>query len=258
MSTSPAPMLVAERQQRLLTTLRTFGRINAATAAQELGASSETIRKDLIALEQRGLLRRVHGGALHVESMTFEPDVSARQEHSGEKSRIALAAAAHLPESGAVLIDAGSTTRAFVDHIPNRSLTVYTNALAIALAVAPLTHISVATFGGRVRPSTTAEVGSYALLAVRQMHFDVAFVGANAISADHGLSTPDPDEAAIKSEMIANSERVILLVDHSKFAQRSLVRYAEIADLDLIITGSELEPVHRQALAQAGVEVQYV
>ncbi|MFV0252746.1 MAG: DeoR/GlpR family DNA-binding transcription regulator [Beutenbergiaceae bacterium] len=254
----PVPMLAAERQQHLLTTLRTFGRINAATAVQELNASAETIRKDLIALEQRGLLRRVHGGALHVESMTFEPDVSARQEHSGQKDRIAMAAVAHLPESGAVLIDAGSTTRAFVDHLPNRSLTVYTNALAIALAAAPLPNVSVATFGGRVRPSTTAEVGSFALLAIRQMHFDVAFVGANAISVEHGLSTPDPDEAAIKAEMIANSERVVLLTDHSKFAQRSLVRYAEVADLDLIITGTELGQVHKRALDSSGIEVQYV
>ncbi len=250
-------LLAAERQEHLLATLRTFGRVNAAESALALGTSTETIRKDLIALEQSGLARRVHGGALHVASMTFEPDVAIRQDNLEEKARIATAALAHVPDGGAVLIDAGSTTKAFVDRFPNRPLTVFTSALAIALTLSTRPLVSVSTLGGKVRPITTAEVGPIALRTLRQMHFDVAFVGANAVSVAHGLATPDPDEAAVKSEMITNSERVILLADHTKFAQRSLVRYAEVSDLDLIITGSELEEPHRRDLAELKVEVEY-
>ncbi|OUZ11977.1 hypothetical protein BHE97_03645 [Aeromicrobium sp. PE09-221] len=250
-------MLAAERQQRLLDDLRTFGRITAADAAEVLGTSTETIRKDLILLENRGLLRRVHGGALHLAPMTFEPDVATRNENVDEKERIAQAAVAHIPEGGAIVIDAGSTTRAFVERIPDLPLTVYTNALAIATALAPLSRVSVSTFGGLVRPSTTAQVGPIAMRAIESMHFDMAFVGTNAISAAHGLATPDPDEAAMKAALIAHAESAVLLTDHTKFAQRSLVTYAEVTDLDIIITGTELDETHRAELAEIDVEVEF-
>ncbi|QPZ38872.1 DeoR/GlpR family DNA-binding transcription regulator [Paramicrobacterium chengjingii] len=248
-------LMAAERQQRLLETLRTFGKISAAEAAADLETSTETIRKDLIILEQRGLLRRVHGGALHLESMTFEPDVASRQDNLDEKSRIAAAATRFLPEGGAVLIDAGSTARAVADHFPNRSMSVFTNALAIAVALLPLENVAVSTFGGRVRAATTAEVGAVTVAAINQMHFDVAIVGTNAISAEHGLATPDQEEAAIKAAMIRNSAKVVLLADHTKFAQRSLVRYADVSDIDVVVTGQELESPHRRSLDEVDVEV---
>lgn len=252
---APAPLLAAERQEKLLSHLRVAGKISAGEAAASLGTSTETIRKDLIVLEQRGLLRRVHGGALHAESMTFEPDVASRLDHRDEKARIAAAALSYLPEDGAVLLDAGSTTRMLVDNFPNVRLSVFTNALAIAVALLPLDNVSVSTFGGRVRAATTAEVGQVTASAIDRMHFDVAFVGSNAVSVRHGLATPDPEEAAIKTKMIENSEHVVLLADHAKFGQRSLVRYAEIGDVDVLITGSELEAAHRLELEDVDVEV---
>lgn len=250
-------MLVAERQQRLLAELRTFGRISAAGAAETLRTSTETIRKDLIQLERQGMLRRVHGGALHLEPMTFEPEVWTRSGQLEEKERVAAAALAYVPDGGAVVIDAGSTLKAFVSGFPNRPLTVYTNALDIALTLTSLTQVNVSTFGGQVRSNTTAQVGSRALGEIARMHFDIAFVGTNAISVEHGLATPDPDEAAMKAEMISTAERTVLLTDHTKFAQRSLVRYAEVSDLDVLVTGSELEGPHREQLAEQDVEVEY-
>lgn len=255
--TAETPMLAAERQQRLLAELRTFGRVSAAGAAEALGTSTETIRKDLIRLERQGLLRRVHGGALHVEPMTFEPEVALRAQRMDEKARIAAAAVAHVPEGGAVVIDAGSTAKAFVSQFPDRPITVYTNALDIALTLTSLPMVKVSTFGGQVRHNTSAQVGALALRAIAQMHFDIAFVGTNSIAVEHGLATPDPEEAAMKAEMITNAERSVLLTDHTKFAQRSLVRYAEVSDLDVIITGHELERPHREQLADEDVEVEY-
>jgi DeoR family fructose operon transcriptional repressor len=86
--------------------------------------------------------------------------------------------------------------------------------------------------------------------------FDVAFVGTNAASFSRGLCTPDPEEAAIKRAMIVNSERVLLLADHTKFGRNSLVKYADLDEIDLVITGTELEAEQRAALADAGVEVE--
>ena len=113
-----------QRHQVILDRLRVAGRVDVADIMTDIGVTNETIRKDLIELERQGLLRRVHGGAVPVGQLTFEPPVSSRVDHQVEKRRIATAALAHLPAGGAVLIDAGSTTAELVDIFPDdRELT---------------------------------------------------------------------------------------------------------------------------------------
>ena len=96
-----------QRKTHILDRLLTDGRVDAVEVAESLGVTDETIRKDLIALERHGLLRRVHGGAVPVQSLAFEPAVETRTELASEKTRIAQAALNHLPAEGSVLIDAG-------------------------------------------------------------------------------------------------------------------------------------------------------
>lgn len=247
----------AERLRRIAEMVRTDGRVTVADAAGMLGTSTETIRKDLITLESSGIVRRVHGGALHVESMTHEPTVTSRVSNLEEKRRIALTAVTHVPQNGAIFIDAGSTTGLLAEYFPNRRLSVFTNTLSIATRLAALPAVTVHTLGGRVRPLTLAEVGPQAMAMIGQLQFDLAFVGTNSISPERGLATPDSDEGAIKAAMIRSAERSILLTDHSKFAQTSLVRYAGVDELDVIITGTELGERHRAALAKHEVEVIY-
>lgn len=249
-------MLAAERRQALAEIVRTRGRLEVAVVAAGLGTSTETIRKDLIALESQGLLRRVHGGALQPESLTFEPDIGSRTENVDEKGRIAVRAAAEVPAEGAIFIDAGSTTQTLAETMPLAAgLTVFTNALTVAGALAARDFTDCHTVGGRVRPNSLAEVGAQALRVFEDVRFDVAFVGTNAVSFTRGLCTPDPEEAAIKRAIIRSADRVLLLADHAKFGRDSLVKYAELGDLDLVITGAEVLAEHRAALAEAGVEV---
>lgn len=249
-------LLADERRRALAEAVRTHGRLEVAAAAAELGTSMETIRKDLIVLESQGLLRRVHGGAVGVRSLTFEPDIGSRTENLGEKKRIAARALDALPQEGAIFIDAGSTTQLFAELLSaGTGLQVFTNALTVAGALARNHFENCHTVGGRVRPNSLAEVGSLAQRVFDEYRFDVAFVGTNAASFTRGLCTPDPEEAAIKRAIIASSERVVLLADHTKFGHDSLVKYAELGDVDVVITGTELADVHRTALAEAGVEV---
>lgn len=250
-------LLVAERRQELINAVRTRGRLEVARAASELGVSTETIRKDLVALESQGLLKRVHGGALQVSSMTFEPDVVNRTQNLKEKGRIAKRAIEEVPEGGAIFIDAGSTTQVFAELLEGRAgLHVFTNSLTVARILAGKPLIICHTLGGRVRPKTFAEVGAWTQLVLddSHFHFDVAFVGTNAISFSRGLCTPDPEEAAVKRGMIVNSERVVLLADHTKFGQNSLVKYADLTQINLVITGVEIQDEHVMALTDAGVE----
>lgn len=244
----------AQRQRALVRALRANGRIDVADAAAELGVTAETVRKDLIRLEREGLLRRVHGGAVPIEHLAYEPAVSTRVEFTAEKKRIARAALEHLPAEGSVLLDAGSTTAQLAELLPtDRRLTVVTNTLPIAMTLLARPNLTVHTLGGRVRTATSAEVGPWAERSLRDLNVDVAFLGTNALSLDRGLTTPDPAEAATKQLMLAAARRRILLADHSKVGRVSLCRHADLGDVDLFITDTGLSDELYEALVAAGL-----
>ena len=145
----------------MIAELQMHGRIEVGGAAKSLGTSTETIRKDLVALEQEGLLTRVHGGAIPVHSLTYEPSVEARTENLPEKQRIASRAIGYVPSEGAIFVDAGSTTEAFAEALPpTPSLQVFTNALTVAQSLVRKNFTSCHTLGGRIRPNSLAEVGA--------------------------------------------------------------------------------------------------
>ena len=248
------PLYSEQRKQAILTTLAAVGRVDVAAMAEQLAVTSETVRKDLIALERQGQLRRVHGGAIPLQNLSFEPEVTARVEFAEEKRRIAKAALAHLPRTGTILIDAGSTTALMAELIPpDRQLTAFTNTLPIALALAAKPNVTVYTLGGRVRSITLAEVDAWAARTLGEINVDVAFLGTNGISPHRGLTTPDAAEAAVKGLMLACARRRILLADHSKINQVSTHKYGELADLDLFITDTGIPVADDEALNAAGL-----
>jgi DeoR family transcriptional regulator, fructose operon transcriptional repressor len=251
------PPYAAQRKQAIVARLRGAGRVDATDIASELGVTNETVRKDLIALEHQGLLRRVHGGAVPVEQLAFEPAVATRTYYAEEKTRIARAALAHLPPSGSVLLDAGSTTARLAELFPtDRELTVFTNTLPIALTLVNHPLLTVLTLGGRIRPVTQAEVDDWAARSLAEINVDVAFLGTNAISVDRGLTTPDPAEAAVKRLMLLSARRRILLADSSKVGAVSLVKHADLSDIDLLITDTGLPDGELRTLLAAGLTVE--
>ncbi len=246
-----------ERKSHIITVLRTQGRIDANEIAEGLGVTNETIRKDLIQLERQGLLRRVHGGAVPVQSLSFEPAVTVRTEFTTEKARIAQAALAHLPEQGSVLLDAGSTITQLVEIFPgDRELTVYTNTLPTALTLLNRPQLTVVTLGGRLRSKTFAEVGEWAARALAEINVDVAFLGTNGISLTRGLTTPDPEEAAVKRLMLASAQRRILLADHSKVGEIRGTKHGDLSDIDLLITDTGLTDDVLSQLETTGMSVE--
>jgi len=246
-----------QRQQTILRVLHRDGRVDGADVADELAVTTETIRKDLMRMEKVGLLSRVHGGAVPIGDLSYEPDVTTRTEFADEKRRIAMAALAHLPAAGSVLIDAGSTTVQLAELFPDdRELTVFTNALPIAMALMARPHLTVYPIGGRLRRQTVATVGSWTSRLLEEINVDVVFLGTNAISIDRGLTTPDPAEAQIKTLMVKAARRRILLADHSKYGRLSLVKYAELSDIDLFITDTGLPAAEVAKLMRAGLIVE--
>lgn len=249
-------LFAAERQEVVLRRLTDLGRIDAAALAIELGVSNESVRKDLALLEKRGLLRRVHGGAILPHELRSEPEINARTSFAAEKQAIAVAALDFVPVNGSILLDAGSTTARLAALLPaDSALFVCTNSLPIASALTEFPAVTVQSLGGTVRRQSRAGVGPLTVHALDAINVDVAFLGANAVSVGRGLSTPDEQEGMTKKAMFGAARRRILLADHSKFGRESLHRYADLADVDLLITDAGISSAAMTALTAAGVDV---
>ncbi len=250
-------MYAEERQARIVEQARCDGRVEVAALAAELDVTPETIRRDLTALERRHVLRRVHGGAIPVERLGFEPPVADRDTRMvAEKERIAKAALREVPDEGAILLDAGTTTARLADVLPgDRELTVVTNAPDIAMRLASRPAVTVLLLGGRLRGRTLAAVDAWALHALQETFVDVAFMATNGMSVERGLTTPDPAEAAVKRAMMAAARRTVLLADHTKAGDDHLIRFGSLEDVDVLVSDTGLPDVLADDFAAAGPRV---
>lgn len=250
-------MYAEERQQAILHKARIDGRVDVVSLAEELAVTTETIRRDLTVLERAGVVRRVHGGALPIERLGFEPALAARDSvMTAEKERIAKAALAELPAEGSVVIDAGTTTGRLVELLPSdRELTVVVNAPTFAATLATKPNLTVMMLGGRVRARTLAAVDDWALNLLAHLYVDVAFMATNGVSVKHGLTTPDVAESAVKKAMIAAARRTVLLADHTKIGNDCMARFASLDDIDVVITDTGLDEETAESFNRAGTRV---
>lgn len=255
-------MYATERQQHIVRAAHSEGRVEVSHLATTLDVTVETIRRDLAALEGRGLVRRVHGGALPIESQGFEPGLTQRSSTQVEKKQGIAAAALPLVDVGvrSILLDAGTTTTAFASRLPSlvrdgRELTVVTNSLAIASLLAAETRIHLHFVGGRIRQRTLAAVGSGVQDQLRNLSVDVAFLGTNGVHATRGFTTPNDDEAAAKRAMAACADSVVVLADSSKVGQTHLCRVLGLDEVDTLVTDTDLDDESRAELTEHGLEV---
>ncbi|WNM25057.1 DeoR/GlpR family DNA-binding transcription regulator [Demequina capsici] len=250
-------MYAAERQQRILAEARAAGRVEVSSLAELLGVTSETVRRDLTALESRGALRRVHGGAIPVERLELEPTLATRAARNAEvKRRVAARVLAELPQGATVLLDAGSTTQAIVAQLPaDMELTIITNSIPAAAVLANMPRVTLLMTGGRVRGVTGAAVGPWTTDALDGVVVDVAVIGTNGLSVARGLTTPDQVEAKAKRGMVKAARRVIVATDSSKAGDDHLHRFASLDEVDLIVTDDGLPDEVAAELRATGPEV---
>jgi DeoR family fructose operon transcriptional repressor len=233
---------VGERQRSILAMARSSGSVEATELAELLGVSIETVRRDLRLLEQHGVVRRTHGGAYPVENAGFETRLSERTgARVEEKQRIALAAVGCLADASSVFIDEGFTPQLFAEALPSdRPMTVITASVPLAASISARSHLTVILLGGRVRPNTLAVVGSSVTSMLGRYIVDLAVLGANGISQTHGLTTPDPAVADVKTQAIRSSRRRVLVGVHSKFGISSFCRFGDLRDIETIVTDDGL------------------
>lgn len=251
-------MTAEERQRAILSLARQVGSVEVTELADKLDVAKETIRRDLRALEAHGLLRRTHGGAYPVESAGFETTLAFRSTmHVPEKRRIAAAAAELTGDAETVFVDEGFTPQLITEHLPrDRQLTVVTASLAAAGALAAADgDFTVLLLGGRVRGSTLATVDHWTTRMLSDFVIDLAFVGANGITREHGLTTPDPAVCEVKRRAIAVSRRRVFVGVHTKFGAVSFCRFGEIRDLDTIVTSTALSAAEAHRYSLKGPQV---
>ena len=252
-------MYAEERQQAMARLVTEQRRLSVAALAEEYAVTTETVRRDLSQLERLGLVRRVHGGAVPAGALaTIESELEERAVTNTDlKDAIARAALSQLPPDGAtILLDAGSTTARLASALPaDRRLIVFTHAVPVAARLVALPQVELHLLPGRVRTTTQAAVGADTVAALARVRADTVFLGTNALSRDHGLSTPDSDEAATKAALVASARRVVVLADSSKLGTESAIRFATLDEVDCLVTDAGITPEARDELEGLGVEV---
>jgi DeoR family transcriptional regulator, aga operon transcriptional repressor len=242
---------------QILQTLTEDGSFQVGALSRRLGVSEATLRRDLILLEEQRLLTRTHGGAL-AQDVAHELPVRYRDGQFREAKRaVARLAAGRLPAGPQVVcLTGGTTTSEVARQLCDRAeLTIVTNALNIAMDLVLRPQVKLVVVGGVCRSQSYELVGPWAEEVIASINVGTAFVGADGLAADGGVTTHDEIEARTNRAMIARARRVIVVADGTKIGRVMLARIVEVGDVDEIITDASADPDALQALRRAGVQV---
>ena len=249
-------MLAEARQMLIVEEVRRRGAVRVSELTDQLGVSEMTIRRDLDALAQSGLVEKVHGGATtRMRPTADEPGFEVNSHlQVKEKDAIAQAAAELVRPGQAIALSGGTTTWRLARHLRRAAnLTVVTNSIQVAevLHAENRPDLTVVITGG-VRTPSDALVGPIAEKTLRSLHVDLLFMGVHGMTADAGFTTPNPLEAETDKALIAAAARFVVVADHTKWGMRGLVSIAELSDADVLVTDDALPP---DALALAAESI---
>ena len=224
-------MLTEQRFEKILAILESRGSVTVAELMKDLKSSESTIRRDLNALDEEGLLTKVRGGAISKNSFaTRDDEVKLRRErHTKEKISIGRYAASLIEKNDFVYIDAGTSTDLMLDYIKERDAIYVTNAVSHAMRLAGI-GCSVFLLGGEFKHTTEAIVGEEALLSLEKYNFTKGFFGTNGITLKNGFTTPEVKEAMVKRHAMKYCKECYVLADEYKFGQISAVEFCKFED----------------------------
>lgn len=229
-------MIKDERHYKILAYLQEHKFANVKELATLLSCSQITIRRDINELDEKELLLKVHGGAqvLNEEIEKIDIDFSQRTIQNTDKKEIIAKLASACIEGGQnIYLDAGSNAQLLIPYLKDKHVKVYTHGVHHITELAKY-HIETHLIGGDMKWSTLATIGSLSIEEISRFHYDLAFLGTNALHHDFAYSTPDEHEAAIKQQIIKSSDKTYVLCDNSKFDKKSGVRFAKLDEVTLI------------------------
>ncbi len=246
--------LAPERLDKIAQFLRERHVVRVQELCESMGVSPATVRRDLTEMESRGLIRKVHGGAVSADPRLKEAMFDDKAAvHKDEKNRIARAALELINHTDSIFLDGGSTILALASLLGEmRRLTVVTNSLRVASALSGSAP-RVILVGGELRSLSQTFVGPLTGLMLSNLHVDTAFMGTIGLSVEKGLTTTDPREAYTKQRVIESAHRVVLMSDSSKINNVSFVGFGTVADIDTLITDTSAARRDLQALKKQNI-----
>ncbi|MFF4209214.1 DeoR/GlpR family DNA-binding transcription regulator [Streptomyces sp. NPDC001796] len=246
-------MLAERRHQLILRVLRSGGPASVTDLSEQLGVSPATVRRDLVKLEEDGLLTRVHGGAVVEEG--DQPFAEVAEVRVSEKDAIAAHAAELITDGQSVLLDIGTTAYRLARQLHGRRLTVITSNLVVYEELADDEGIELVLLGGMVRREYRSLVGFLTEDNLRQLHADWLFLGTSGVRPGGQVMDTTVVEVPVKRAMIKASDRVVLLADSAKFPGTGMAKVCGPEDLDVLVSDAPVNAATRSLLDEAGVEV---
>ncbi len=250
-------MLAEQRQTEILRELGRAGGVRVADLARKLRVALETVRRDLERLEREGKLARTHGGAVPVSATDRDlPFMVRRTANHEAKVAIARHAIRYVREGDVIGLDASSTVHELTRLIPDVPLTVVTNSLLAVVRLASRPHVRVIATGGTLDGGSYSWTGTRAEEGLRDVNIGTVFLSSKGVDLERGLSELDDAQARMKRRMLDRAERRILLVDGSKLGVRSVVSFAAVSDMHVLVTDNTAGERCLAAYAAAGPQVE--
>ena len=246
-------MLTEERFSKIASYVNAKRSVSVVELVDQLGVSESTIRRDLTAMDARGLLTKVHGGAIarDYDGSARDEDVRSRQSQNAEaKLQIARYAASLITPDDFVFLDAGTTTELMIDYIEAKTAVFVTDSVTHAGKLAAR-GLRVYIPGGELKGITEAVVGEDTIGSLQKYNFTKGFWGTNSISLTAGFSTPDLQEAMVKTHSMRRCTKKYILADASKFRKTSRITFAALDDA--VILTDTLPPAEYRGLSNITV-----
>ncbi len=247
---------VRRRHEQIINLVREQGFVTIETFAQQFNVTPQTIRRDINSLSKKGLLHRYHGGA-GLSSSTENMDYSRRQTLCfSEKQRIASMVARHIPNQASLFINIGTTNEAVAKALYNHDrLRIITNNLNVASILSGNRNFEVIVTGGLVRSRDGGIIGETTIDFIRQFKVDYGIIGISGIDEDGTLLDFDYREVNVAKAIVANSRKVFLAADHTKFGRNAMVRLGSIHDIDALFTDQQPATAMTELLSMANTEL---
>lgn len=248
-----------ERQRKIIEHINQKGRVKVEELSSFFDVADMTIRRDLLALEKRGLLYRAHGGAVKREKKSVWQMSSIQTrlcQNAEEKERIALCVSQMIHDGESIMIDGGSTTTKVAEHLcGKRNLLIVTNALTIAELLLESNNNKIILAGGELLKETNALCGSMTETSISSYRVDKAIVGVSGLVPGEGCFSAIPQEGEIKRRMLQNSQKTILVADSSKIGTRAFCLFCDFTKIHFLVTDTNIKKNDLTALKKTGVEV---
>jgi DeoR/GlpR family transcriptional regulator of sugar metabolism len=253
---SGSPVFADERQARMAELVSVRGRARIGELSKLFGVTEPTVRKDLRVLQERGLLKRTHGGALALQP-TVEREFAGRESaNRPAKAAIARACLGLVQDGDSVFLDSGTTVHAVAEAIAHQGslrLSTLTSSLGVATTLADVPGIDCVLLGGQIRRVDGAVVGALALENLQRFTFSLAFIGVSGFS-ELGISVGSLAEAALKADVIERARRVVLPIDHTKVGSTDFARIAGLDAVDVVIM-DRTTPAVEELCSSYGIEL---